>query len=150
MNCRADEREGCNRLYSAAYGFQPTLGRHHVARNVHIVIPAKAGIQQLLCSRAQEKKKGGCFRNLPFRIWCPRRDSNPHTLRHMDLNHARLPIPPRGLKEPKIIETWQKKSIAGATLWRTWPASMIEAFPAHHSYVRYTNAVYSPIFSPIF
>ena len=28
--------------------------------------------------------------------WCPRRDSNPHTLRHMDLNHARLPIPPRG------------------------------------------------------
>src|SRR3954469_15296371 len=29
-------------------------------------------------------------------LWCPRRDSNPHTLRHMDLNHARLPIPPRG------------------------------------------------------
>jgi hypothetical protein len=29
-------------------------------------------------------------------IWCPRRDSNPHTSRHMDLNHARLPIPPRG------------------------------------------------------
>jgi hypothetical protein len=29
-------------------------------------------------------------------FWCPRRDSNPHTLRHMDLNHARLPIPPRG------------------------------------------------------
>ena len=28
--------------------------------------------------------------------WCPRRDSNPHTSRHMDLNHARLPIPPRG------------------------------------------------------
>ena len=27
---------------------------------------------------------------------CPRRDSNPHTSRHMDLNHARLPIPPRG------------------------------------------------------
>src|SRR6185369_8891053 len=29
-------------------------------------------------------------------VWCPRRDSNPHTSRHMDLNHARLPIPPRG------------------------------------------------------
>ena len=29
-------------------------------------------------------------------FWCPRRDSNPHTSRHMDLNHARLPIPPRG------------------------------------------------------
>ncbi len=28
--------------------------------------------------------------------WCPRRDSNPYTRRHMDLNHARLPIPPRG------------------------------------------------------
>ena len=30
------------------------------------------------------------------RCWCPRRDSNPYTRRHMDLNHARLPIPPRG------------------------------------------------------
>ncbi len=28
--------------------------------------------------------------------WCPRGDSNPHTRRHMDLNHARLPIPPPG------------------------------------------------------
>src|SRR6478735_4868562 len=44
-------------------------------------------------------KKAGCLRNLPFMFWCPRRDSNPHTLRHMDLNHARLPIPPRGLGE---------------------------------------------------
>ena len=32
----------------------------------------------------------------PENRWCPRRDSNPHTSRHMDLNHARLPIPPRG------------------------------------------------------
>src|SRR5690606_37372632 len=29
--------------------------------------------------------------------WCPGEDSNLHTLRHMDLNHARLPIPPPGL-----------------------------------------------------
>ena len=28
--------------------------------------------------------------------WCPGEDSNLHTLRHMDLNHARLPIPPPG------------------------------------------------------
>ena len=37
--------------------------------------------------------QAGCF----FAdLWCPRRDLNPHTSRHMDLNHARLPIPPRG------------------------------------------------------
>src|SRR5690606_8275222 len=29
-------------------------------------------------------------------IWCPEEDSNLHTRRHMDLNHARLPIPPPG------------------------------------------------------
>ena len=27
--------------------------------------------------------------------WCGRRDSNPHILRYLDLNQARLPIPPR-------------------------------------------------------
>jgi hypothetical protein len=30
-------------------------------------------------------------------IWCPEEDSNLHTLRHTDLNRARLPIPPSGL-----------------------------------------------------
>jgi hypothetical protein len=38
-------------------------------------------------------------------IWCPRRDSNPHTSRHMDLNHARLPIPPRGHATHQYIDT---------------------------------------------
>src|SRR5690606_28661207 len=33
-----------------------------------------------------------------FYLWCPGEDSNLHTLRHMDLNHARLPIPPPGHK----------------------------------------------------
>ena len=28
--------------------------------------------------------------------WCPGEDSNLHTLRHTDLNRARLPIPPPG------------------------------------------------------
>ncbi len=28
--------------------------------------------------------------------WCPEEDSNLHTLRHTDLNRARLPIPPSG------------------------------------------------------
>ncbi len=27
--------------------------------------------------------------------WCERRESNPHEVNHMDLNHARLPVPPR-------------------------------------------------------
>jgi uncharacterized paraquat-inducible protein A len=49
------------------------------------------------------RKKSPLSRTLFSHSWCPRRDSNPHTLRHMDLNHARLPIPPRGLKEGEII-----------------------------------------------
>ena len=32
------------------------------------------------------------------KAWCPEEDSNLHTLRHTDLNRARLPIPPSGLK----------------------------------------------------
>ncbi len=31
-----------------------------------------------------------------FSFWCPEEDSNLHTLRHTDLNRARLPIPPSG------------------------------------------------------
>jgi hypothetical protein len=50
---------------------------------------------QALCSWARKRKRSACANLFP-RIWCPRRDSNPHTSRHMDLNHARLPIPPRG------------------------------------------------------
>ena len=49
--------------------------------------------------RARMKKAANSFQSLRLFcgiLWCPRRDSNPHTLRHMDLNHARLPIPPRG------------------------------------------------------
>ena|GEM_PF-6492163 len=30
-------------------------------------------------------------------LWCPKEDLNRHTRWHMDLNHARLPIPPFGL-----------------------------------------------------
>ena len=30
------------------------------------------------------------------KAWCPEEDSNLHTLRHTDLNRARLPIPPSG------------------------------------------------------
>ncbi len=32
-------------------------------------------------------------------FWCPEEDSNLHTLRHTDLNRARLPIPPSGLQD---------------------------------------------------
>src|SRR5690606_31150594 len=46
---------------------------------------------------AEQSKKPAVFRQPAFRgIWCPGEDSNLHTLRHMDLNHARLPIPPPG------------------------------------------------------
>ena len=36
--------------------------------------------------------------------WCPEEDSNLHTLRHTDLNRARLPIPPSGLKARIIYQ----------------------------------------------
>ena len=43
------------------------------------------------------KKEIGRLRDLSH-IWCPEEDSNLHTLRHTDLNRARLPIPPSGLQ----------------------------------------------------
>ena len=54
-------------------------------------------------ARDPKMKKAGRFLDRLLAFWCPRRDSNPHTLRHMDLNHARLPIPPRGLTKKMII-----------------------------------------------
>src|SRR5690606_17273043 len=54
------------------------------------------------CAQAHRllgQKKNGCLATAIFYIgWCPGEDSNLHTLRHMDLNHARLPIPPPGHK----------------------------------------------------
>ena len=43
-----------------------------------------------------QKKEVERLRDL-LHIWCPEEDSNLHTLRHTDLNRARLPIPPSGL-----------------------------------------------------
>ncbi len=69
------------------------------------VRPCKAGLsrpsrkaRRRLARGPQNTKGRLTFVNRPFLFWCPRRDSNPHTSRHMDLNHARLPIPPRGLR----------------------------------------------------
>ncbi len=49
-----------------------------------------------------ELKKPADFHQRALKFWCPRRDSNPHTRRHMDLNHARLPIPPRGQRRTTL------------------------------------------------
>src|SRR5690554_6753226 len=46
-------------------------------------------------SRTKEELKLSSLICIPHG-WCPGEDSNLHTLRHMDLNHARLPIPPPG------------------------------------------------------
>ena len=69
------------------------------------VRPCKAGLSRpsrkarRRFARGHQNAKGRMiFIIRPFMFWCPRRDSNPHTSRHMDLNHARLPIPPRGLR----------------------------------------------------
>ena len=40
--------------------------------------------------------------------WCGRRDSNPHILRYLDLNQARLPVPPRPLGTPPVGGVYSK------------------------------------------
>ena len=35
------------------------------------------------------------WRCAPAKVWCGRRDSNPHDFHHRNLNPARLPVPPR-------------------------------------------------------
>ena len=47
----------------------------------------------------QARKNGAPLSQYPvscLAFWCPEEDSNLHTLRHTDLNRARLPIPPPG------------------------------------------------------
>src|SRR3981081_342767 len=39
------------------------------------------------------------FVSMTYAVWCARRDSNPHDVTHCHLKAARLPIPPRALKE---------------------------------------------------
>src|SRR3977135_1488852 len=39
------------------------------------------------------------FVSIAYCPWCARRDSNPHDVTHCHLKAARLPIPPRALKE---------------------------------------------------
>src|SRR5690606_21622951 len=47
--------------------------------------------------------------------WCGRRDSNPHALRHWNLNPARLPIPPR--PQEGLWRSLFKASLS--LIWRT-------------------------------
>ena len=51
-------------------------------------------VKQAVALLSGLKRKGQLA--LALLIWCPEEDSNIHTLRHTDLNRARLPIPPSG------------------------------------------------------
>src|SRR4029077_4789019 len=51
---------------------------------------------------------GSAFRNL----WCARRDSNPHDVTHCHLKAARLPIPPRALREIDLPRSGPDNSTA--------------------------------------
>src|SRR5262249_3928182 len=64
---------GCLSLFALALGADPTA--------------------LYLSSRGTELR--GSDPILAVRQWCGRRDSNPHDLRHRNLNPARLPVPPR-------------------------------------------------------
>src|SRR5262245_42790461 len=47
--------------------------------------------------------------------WCGRRDSNPHDLRHWNLNPARLPIPPRPpatFRPPAVADSLSHRKMA--------------------------------------
>ena len=55
---------------------------------------------------SKKRAKSLIDKDLALVFWCPRRDSNPHILRHMDLNHARLPIPPRGQRRRDYMRNY--------------------------------------------
>lgn len=52
---------------------------------------------------ALSKTETGLMTFLSYLRWCARRDSNPHALRHQNLNLARLPIPPRAHQLSKSL-----------------------------------------------
>ncbi len=56
--------------------------------------PSSPVVKQSVALLSVLKRKGQLA--LALLIWCPEEDSNLHTLRHTDLNRARLPIPPSG------------------------------------------------------
>ena len=56
--------------------------------------PSSPVVKQAVALLSVLKRKGQLA--LALLIWCPEEDSNLHTLRHTDLNRARLPIPPSG------------------------------------------------------
>jgi phenylpyruvate tautomerase PptA (4-oxalocrotonate tautomerase family) len=59
--------------------------------------PRASGQRTMSDSRVySNKEKAPCFHKGLSIFWCPEEDSNLHTLRHTDLNRARLPIPPSG------------------------------------------------------
>ena len=49
-----------------------------------------------ILSECQNIAFGPIIAEKSVEAWCPEEDSNLHTLRHTDLNRARLPIPPSG------------------------------------------------------
>ena len=54
--------------------------------------------EEALLSECQNIAFGPINADKSVEAWCPEEDSNLHTLRHTDLNRARLPIPPSGHK----------------------------------------------------
>ena len=58
-------------------------------------------------------------RGAPVKVWCGRRDSNPHDFHHRNLNPARLPVPPRPPRarhSPRGLQRIQLYSNRGGSL----------------------------------
>jgi hypothetical protein len=70
--------------------FRPMPSANKVATN---------GTNKVVTLRSEMRKKSAMISMLIVGLWCARRDSNPHDVTHCHLKAARLPIPPRALRE---------------------------------------------------
>ena len=91
---------------SLEYDIGESLVMSDGARNGMELLMSGSGISYAGCPSSPVAKHAGVLlaglkekaslRWLFLVFWCPEEDSNLHTLRHTDLNRARLPIPPSG------------------------------------------------------
>src|SRR5450759_3898482 len=78
-------------------GAQKRLG-HTGATPASVASDALRVLARSMLRFSGHEKGNGPLMRAMFLNWCPEEDSNLHTLRHTDLNRARLPIPPSGLR----------------------------------------------------